>query len=67
MHDRVETKEEWPIIKHCSMCLADPNVTCPRDCDATCLHCGGEFCGAHIGEHLNKVHCVALTLDHCSR
>jgi len=50
----------------CVDCQLDPNVTCPRDRDAKCLICGLELCGAHIGPHLTRAHCVALTLTYCS-
>lgn len=51
---------------HCPDCLADEKVFCPRDPDAKCLICHKSYCGAHIGLHLAKEHCVALNLDHCS-
>lgn len=54
-------------VEHCPECLKDPNVFCPRDVDAQCLICGKKFCGAHIGPHLKKEHCVALDLAHCSK
>lgn len=50
----------------CEECRKDPQVFCPRDVDAQCLHCGKKYCGAHIISHL-KEHCVALTLDHCRK
>lgn len=52
-------------FEHCPMCIADAKVFCPRDVDAECLICGHRFCGAHIGEHLEKEHCVSLNLEHC--
>ena len=52
--------------EHCPDCLTDKTVFCPRDTDAQCLICRKRFCGAHIGPHLEKVHCVALDNDHCS-
>ena len=52
-------------IFHCPICLTDASIFCPRDMDAQCLHCGLAFCGAHIGPHLQKVHCVILGLYHC--
>lgn len=48
-------------MKHCPMCLADPEVACPRSVDARCLECGKEFCGRHIGEHLEREHCISLS------
>ena len=53
-------------MEHCSLCTMDPEVFCPRDVDAKCLECGENFCGAHIGPHLKKVHFISLDLDHCS-
>jgi hypothetical protein len=53
-------------IEHCSSCLNDKRVYCPRNPDAQCLICEKKFCGAHISEHLNNEHCVSLNLDHCS-
>ena len=44
----------------CPDCLADPEVACPRDVDAACLHCGSKRCGRHIIEHLTKVHMVSI-------
>lgn len=55
--------EEIPAM--CPMCKADPKVFCPRNADAICMGCHLAFCGAHIGEHLKKAHCVSLSLDHC--
>jgi len=51
---------------HCVDCMDDPKVFCPRDPDAQCLTCHQLYCGAHIGPHLSKEHCVSLNLDHCS-
>lgn len=44
----------------CSDCKADPEVACPRDTDAKCLHCDEERCGRHIISHLEKVHVVSI-------
>ena len=54
-------------IEFCPDCKADRAIRCPRNTDAQCLECGQAFCGAHIAPHLAKVHCIALTLDHCRR
>jgi len=58
-----------PAATHpfCNDCLADTRINCPRDPDAKCLICRLELCAAHIGPHLAKMHCCALTLDHCSQ
>ena len=40
---------------------------CTRDADVKCLICGDYLCGGHIGLHLKKKHCVALTNEHCLR
>lgn len=53
-------------MERCEMCEEDENVFCPRDVDAECLECGGQFCGAHIGQHLKEEHCISLDLSHCS-
>lgn len=53
-------------ILHCELCSKDKNIFCPRDADAMCLICSMHLCGAHITEHLKNVHCVSLSLDHCS-
>ncbi|HUV51625.1 MAG TPA: PRTRC system protein C [Dehalococcoidia bacterium] len=52
---------------HCAVCATDKNIACPRDVDAQCAHCGGYFCGGHIGGHLKSVHCVSLDLDYVTR
>ena len=57
------TKEVTEDI--CCLCKNDPQVFCPRNVDAKCLICGQNFCGAHIGEHLQKEHCVSINLDYC--
>jgi len=64
----VPDRKEWEkvIVKICEECKNDPKVFCPRDVDVKCLICDKEFCGAHIAEHLKKVHLVSLNLDHCS-
>jgi hypothetical protein len=51
----------------CRDCLADPNVSSPRDTDAACLICGVHYCAAHIGPHLANEHCCSLTLEHYSK
>jgi transposase-like protein len=69
METRRQAKVEQPIPAdsiHCPDCLADKKVFCPRDPDAECLICHQKYCGAHIGPHLEKVHCVSLNLNHCS-
>ena len=59
----VDLSREYPTtrLKKCPVCLADPEVACPRGVDARCLECGEEFCGRHIGEHLEKAHQISLT------
>jgi len=58
-----------PIPEHhsklCDWCRTDPKISRARNADATCLECGQAFCGGHIGQHLKKVHCISLSLDHC--
>lgn len=44
----------------CPDCVADPEVACPRDVDAACMHCFAKRCGKHIVEHLTKVHVVSI-------
>jgi hypothetical protein len=56
------------MMEHCPSCLIEFNnkkIFCPRNADAQCLICGKSFCGAHIGIHLKKRHCVSLDLEHC--
>lgn len=43
----------------CPECKADPEVSCPRDTDMICKHCGRELCGMH-GVLCLKNHCVSL-------
>jgi len=52
--------------EHCSECVKDDNVFCPRNNDGMCLECGKVFCAAHLIEHFKAVHCMSLTLEHCS-
>ena len=54
------------VPEHCGMCRDDPKIFCPRDVDVQCLICGKKMCGAHMVDHLKRVHCVALDLGHCS-
>lgn len=51
---------------HCVDCEKDDNIFCKRDPDAKCVICDQYFCGAHIGPHLRKEHCVSLNNDHCT-
>ena len=51
----------------CPDCREDKEVLYPRNCDALCLECGGIFCGGHIGPHLEKEHCISLSLNHCKK
>lgn len=51
----------------CKSCVEDMNVICKRDADVQCRHCLGYFCGGHIAEHLQKVHCVAIDNKHCTK
>jgi PRTRC genetic system protein C len=60
-------KRDKFILMPCPICATDPQIVCPRDVDAQCLHCGQQFCGGHIGIHLKAVHCVSLDLDYCSK
>ena len=53
-------------LQICPLCEEDPHVICPRNVDAICAECGEGYCGAHIGEHLQDAHCIALDLEHCS-
>lgn len=58
--------ERFPV-NICRLCKADDKVVCPRNVDAQCLKCGQKFCGAHIGQHLKEVHCISLSLEHCTK
>jgi len=60
-------KRDKLVPVHCAVCATDPKIVCPRDIDAQCVHCGGYFCGGHIGGHLKSAHCVSLDLDYCSK
>jgi ParB/RepB/Spo0J family partition protein len=61
------TKRDKFVPVHCATCATDPNIVCPRDIDAQCMHCSGYFCGGHISGHLKSVHCISLDLDYCSK
>lgn len=51
----------------CPDCEKDSEIFCKRDVDVICRICGDSFCGAHIGPHLENVHCVSLNNDHCTK
>lgn len=50
----------WKKIQHCSMCLNDPEVACPRNVDVECLECGKRLCAKHMIEHLTKEHFISI-------
>ncbi len=55
----MEKHERYPEI-FCVECITDDSISCKRDKDVKCLHCGMELCGYHIGPHLERVHFVDL-------
>lgn len=53
-------KEEMFPELFCEECLTDDDISCKRDKDVKCLHCGMELCGYHMGKHLKEKHFVDL-------
>ncbi len=57
--EKKKPHEMFPQL-FCEECLTDDEVSCKRDKDVKCLHCGVELCGYHMGKHLKEKHFVSL-------
>lgn len=53
-------------VEYCEDCLKDDTVFCKRNPDAQCLECGARLCAGHIAGHLQKEHCMSLSMEYCS-